>query len=87
MTVQKAIKILDWWIAQKNHGMEKLQKEWNYTDDSHGIAKTLFDLDKTIIANLELIKSQLVPNCKHPTKMIDRMSNGQQYCMNCNFDL
>jgi len=28
MTVKKAIKILDWWINQKKHGMEKLKEEW-----------------------------------------------------------
>lgn len=87
MTVQKAIKILDWWIGQKKQGMMKLQKEWNYSDDTQGIAKTIFDMDKTIISNLETIRNELVPNCKHPKKMRDRTSDGQWYCMNCNSDL
>jgi len=86
MTVQKAIKILDWWIDQKKHGMTKLQKEWNDSDDSHGIAKTLLDIDKTTISNLETIRNELVPNCKHPKKMQD-VCRGQKYCMNCNLDL
>ena len=87
MTIQKAIKILDWWIGQKTRGMEKLQKEWTFSDDTHDVGKTLLDVDKTIIVNLELIRKELVPNCKHPKKMRDRMSDGQWYCMNCNLDL
>ncbi len=87
MTLQKAIKIVDWWINQKKDGMKKLEKEWNYTNDSHGVGKTLLDMDKTIIANLEIIRKELVPNCKHPKKMRDRTSDGQWYCMSCNSDL
>ena len=87
MTVQKAIKILDWWIGQKTQGMEKLQKEWTFSDDTHGVGKTLLDVDKTIIVNLELIRKELVLNCKHPKNMRDRTSDGQWYCMNCNLDL
>mgnify|MGYP001565688006 CR=1 FL=1 len=86
MTIQKAISILDWWIDQKKRGMEKLKKEWNYSDDTHGIAKILLDADTTIIANLDLIRSELVPNCKHPKKMHDTC-HGQKYCMTCNMDL
>ena len=86
MTIQKAISILDWWIDQKKRGMEKLKKEWNYSDDTHGIAKTLLDADTTIIANLDLIRKELVPNCKHPKKMHDTCQ-GQKYCMTCNMDL
>jgi len=87
MTVQKAIKIVDWWINQRKEGIEKLEKEWNYTNDDHGIGKTLLDMDKTIISNLETIRKELIPNCKHPKKMKDRTVNGQWYCMNCNYDL
>jgi len=87
MTVQKAIKILDWWIGQKTQGMEKLQKEWTFSDDTHDVGKTLLDVDKIIISNLEKIRAELVPNCKHPKKMRDRTSDGQWYCMNCNLDL
>jgi len=87
MTVQKAIKILDWWIDQKKRGMEKFQKEWNYSDNTNGIAKTLLDMDKITIANLKTIKKELVPNCNHPKKMRDRTPDGQWYCMNCNMDV
>jgi len=87
MTVKKAINILDWWIEQKKHGMEKLKVDWNFYDDDHGLAKTLLNVDKITISNLETIRNELVPNCKHPKKMKDRTPDGQWYCMNCNLDL
>ncbi|EIJ65752.1 hypothetical protein BD31_I0833 [Candidatus Nitrosopumilus salaria BD31] len=69
--------------------MEQLRKEWNYDalDEAMGVSKLLFNADKVTISNLEAIRSELIPNCKHPKKMQDRASNGQLYCMNCNFDL
>ena len=87
MTVQKALKIIELWIEQKKSGIKKLEKEWDFTDDSHGMGKSLLNIDKTIIENLELLKKELIPNCKHPKKMRDKTANGQWYCMNCNFDL
>lgn len=87
MTVKKAIKILDWWINQKKEAVNKLKIEWDFQNDSHGVGKTLLDMDQTIISNLETIRKELVPNCKHPNKMRDKTANGQVYCMNCNFDL
>jgi len=86
MTVNKAIKILDWWIDQKKHSMEKLKMEWDGTDD-YGVTKTLLNVDRISISNLETLKNELVPDCKHPKKMNDRTPDGQLYCMNCNFDL
>ena len=48
--------------------MEQLKKEWNFDDydKAIGVAKLLFESDKVIISNLETIKAELVPNCKHP---------------------
>jgi len=86
MTVNKAIKILDWWIDQKKHSMEKLKMEWDGSDD-YGVTKTFLNADRISISNLETLKNELVPDCKHPKKMNDRTPNGQLYCMNCNFDL
>ena len=86
MTVQKAIKILDWWINQKQQAMETLQEKWKNSDDSHGISQTLLDYDQVIVSNLESIKNELVPKCKHPKNMRYTVGN-QWYCMNCNFDL
>jgi len=87
MTVKKAIKMLDWWIAQRKQAMEEFKSNWNYKTEVEDVAKTMIKSDETVIYNLEKIKSELVPKCKHPKKMIDTMSNGQKYCMNCNLDL
>ena len=87
MTVQKAIKIIDWWLDRKKTTMEQFKEKWKDSDDAYGVEKTLLDMDKTIIENLELIKKELVPNCKHPKKMRDKTPDGQLYCMNCNLDL
>lgn len=87
MTVKKAIKILDWWIDHKKTAMEKFQEEWKNSDDAYGVEKALMDSDKRILENLELIRKELVPNCKHPKKMRDKGPDGAWYCMNCNSDL
>ena len=87
MTVKKTIKILDWWIEQKKCGIENLKKNWDFFDDSYGVTKTLLNADRTTIFNLETIRNELVPDCKHPKKMNDRTPDGQLYCMNCNLDL
>lgn len=87
MTIQKAIKIIDWWINHKKTSMSEFQEKWKNSDDTYGVEKSLMDSDKTIIENLELIRKELVPNCKHPKKIRDRTANGQWYCMNCNYDL
>ena len=86
MTVQKAIKILDWWINQKQESIGTLHETWKFSDDIHGVGKILLDSDKVIVSNLESIKKELVPKCKHPKNMRDKVGN-QWYCMNCNFDL
>ncbi len=83
MTVKKAIKILDWWINQKE---EKIKEIPNFNFKDTEIEKTLFDNEKAIIKNLELIKKELVPNCKHPKNMRDKCGN-VEYCMNCNLDI
>jgi len=87
MSVKRAIKILNWWIDQKKHGMKKLQNEWNDSDNDYGVTKTLLGMDKTIIVNLESIRNEMIPNCKHPTNMQDRDPAGHRYCINCNLDL
>ena len=89
MSVKNAIKILDWWIKHKKQGMDELKTKWNYRDydDAIGVTKIIIDMDKTILYNLEKIRSEIVPNCKHSKKMRDRAPDGQWYCMNCNLDL
>jgi len=75
------------WIEQKKSGIARLEKEWDFTTDSHGMGKSLLNVDKTIVENLELLKKELIPNCKHPKKMRDKTTDGQWYCMSCNSDL
>lgn len=85
MTVKKAIKILEWWIDQKNHSIDELMTNLNFHDKK--LEQIILNSEKTIISNLESIKKELVPNCKHPKKMRDTTSDGQEYCMSCNWDL
>jgi hypothetical protein len=87
MTIKNAIKMIDWWLNQKRTAIEELEDKWKFTSDSHEVGKTILESEKTIIFNLEKIRKELVPNCKHPKKMRDRTSDGQEYCMNCNSDM
>jgi len=84
MTVLKALKILDWWIAQREEQIKKLDTEYKFNDSE--ITTVIFNNEKTIIDNLKLIKNELVPKCKHPKKMQDTCA-GVKYCMDCNTDL
>lgn len=90
MTVKKAIQILDWWIDHKQKTIEKLRKDWNIDDinKTTGTEKIIFDAEKTEISNLEVIKKELVPDCKHPKEDIDLDPETKKpYCMACNLDL
>lgn len=82
MTVPKAIKILDWWIAQK----QKAIKESCSDGKNSEVMTMLNDSENTAISNLKLIREQLIPNYKHPKKMQD-ICVGVKYCMDCNTDL
>jgi len=88
MTVKKAIKILDWWIDHKKQSMEQLLKKWNYNPKNPtDVERLLIETTDTELCNLEIIRAQLVSNCSHPKKMRDKLPDGQEYYMNCNFDL
>lgn len=91
MTVQKAIKIIDLLIEQQKKlatGMIDPQKPWN---QEFGCLKDLADTMAMNLQNqtqaLQIVKDQIIPKCKHPKKMQDKDSNGNLYCMNCNWDL
>ncbi len=84
MTVPNALKLLDWWINQREEQIKKLDTEYKFNDSE--ITTVLFKNEKTIIDNLKLIKKELIPKCKHPKKMQD-MCGSQKYCMACNWDL
>lgn len=82
MTVSKALKILDWWIAQRENVIQEILFDCKDSE----VMTTIRDSEKTIIANLKLIRNELIPKCTHPKKMEDTCA-GQKYCMNCNSDL
>ena len=84
MTVKKAIKILEWWINQREEQIQKLETEYKFNDPE--ITKVLFENEKTIIDNLKLIKKEIVPDCSHPKKMRDKCGK-IEYCMSCNLDM
>ena len=81
MTILKALKILDWWIAQRENVIKEIFSD---TKDFE-VMTIIHESEKTIIANLKLIRNELIPKCKHPKKMQDTCA-GVKYCMACNFD-
>ncbi|PIN83975.1 MAG: hypothetical protein COV65_02165 [Nitrosopumilales archaeon CG11_big_fil_rev_8_21_14_0_20_33_24] len=91
MTVKKAIEILDSYTKKKTevkNGIKDPKKSWNNSLDLvKQVADMIGDLMETDLIVLEEIRTELVPKCKHPKKMIDTLPNGQKYCMNCNLDL
>ena len=87
MTVKKAIKMLDWWIDQRKQARKEFKKNWDYKTEVEDVAKAMLKSEETMIYNLEKIRAELVPKCKHPKKMIDTLPDGQKYYMNCNLDL
>jgi hypothetical protein len=91
LTLKKAIKILDWLIEQENklsQGFVDVKKSWNQDFDcARDLAKSLSDSKRHEIETLQIIKNELIPNCSHPKDMQDVDSNGNRYCMDCNWDL
>lgn len=89
MTVKKAIEILDWILNNKTKTIEEFYKP-NIIDSKYDLSenlyRTLLEIAKTDVYNLEVVKKQLVPDCKHPPEMRD-ICEGQKYCMACNMDL
>jgi len=90
MTVKKAINILSWVLDNKTKTVkefyepELLRAKYDLSADLY---RTLLKVTETDIHNLEALKEQLVPNCRHPKKMRDKTPDGQWYYMNCNLDL
>jgi len=61
---------------------------YNTIEEATGVAKMIFDMDKVHLENLQKIRKELVPNCKHPKKDRDLdPSTRKPYCMACNWDL
>jgi len=90
MTVKKAIKILSWILDNKTKTVKEFYEPEILKAKSElgtDLSRTLLQATETDIHNLQVVKEQLVPDCKHPKKMRDKAPNGDQYCMNCNMDL
>lgn len=41
----------------KKHRVERRQRELEFSEDIHRVGQTLFDADKIVISNLEVIKN------------------------------
>ena len=91
MTLKKAVEILDFTIKRKleiREGFIDPTKSWNMGDPNISVFST--ELGRILNEDVEILKiirSQIVPKCKHPKKMRDKTANGDWYCMNCNIDL
>lgn len=91
MALKKALVMLDFLIqyeTKMHNAMSDPSKSWNTgSDNIRNLAKTLSDCHNCNLRVLNIIKKELVIKCKHPKKMQDVDSNGNRYCMNCNWDL
>jgi len=89
MTAKKAIEILDWAINNKTKTKKELcEPQILNAKNEIGatLYRTLLQITETDIYNLEVVKKQLIPDCKHPNEMHD-ICEGQKYCTGCNMDL
>jgi hypothetical protein len=90
LTLKKAVDIIDFTIKRKleiREGFIDPTKSWNRGDPNISVVST--ELGRILSEDVEilkLIRSQMIPKCKHPKKMRDYDGNGW-YCMNCNWDL
>ena len=84
MTIKKAIELLDWWLDERKKKIKELDTKFKFNDNE--LATALRNNEGQIIENLQLIRKELVPKCKHPKKMRDNCK-GVEYCMSCNMDL
>lgn len=89
MTVKKAIEILDWMLNNKTKTIKEFYEPEILNakyEIGANLYRTLLHIAETDIYNLEVVKKQPVPDCKHPSEMHDTCE-GQKYCMACNMDL
>jgi len=89
MTIKKAIKILEYYIAEKEKHLERSieYEKKAYEKDTFEIPKMMRENLESEITILKILQAQIVPKCRHPKKYQDKMKNGNLYCMNCNMDL
>ena len=91
MTVKKAIEILDWMLNNKTKTVEEFLKPEIIKAKSEigtDLYRTILHVTETDIYNLNALKEQLVPDCKHPKEDRDLDPETKKpYCMACNLDL
>ncbi len=91
MVTKKAIHLIDLLLQgdiKLRDGMLDPAKMWNSDNDAfRSLVQTWAGLLEQNITILKSIQKELHVNCKHPKKMRDKTSDGQEYCMNCNCDL
>jgi hypothetical protein len=91
MTIQKTIKILDYLITKR------IERKTDFLDAKHSwnqnggeiLKDTILTISNCMedeINSLQMVRKQLVSDCKHPKKMHD-ICEGRKYCMTCNMDL
>lgn len=89
MTVKNAIKILNYFVREKQKHLANLKclEKSFFQKESCEIAEQLRKNLDSELEVLGMILVQLTPKCKHPKKYQDRTKDGNLYCMNCNMDL
>lgn len=58
-----------------------LGKKCSHDDDKYDVWKALLGSEQIILHNLEVIRKEIVPNCRHPKKMRDRTRDGQEFIL------
>lgn len=92
MTIQKTIKILDYLIAIKidmKTDFLDVKQSWNQNGGEilKDIILIISGCMQSEINSLQMVRKQLVSNCKHPKKFRDIDPDGKPYCVGCNLDL
>ena len=86
MTSKKAVQMLDEFVRIKTAYIDDManpHSSWNTGWESiRMLAKEMIYETSQEIEVLELIRQELVLNCKHPPEMHD-VCKGQKYCMDC----
>jgi len=93
MTVKKVIQIVDYLIKRKTERKSDFldpKHSWNQSNEKilKDIISIISGFMQEEINSLEMVRNQIVPDCKHPKEDIDLDPETKQpYCMGCNLDL
>jgi len=92
MTIQKTINILDYLITnriERKTDFLDAKHSWNQKDGQilKDIILMISGCMQDEINSLQVVRKQLVSDCKHPKKFRDIDPDGKPYCVGCNLDL